>query len=95
MIKRLAALCLCLGLCLGLAGCEQETAYPAITEVGYVNDFAAILSDEDKEAVARLGKALEQQCGAQLVLTTVNDTGGQTLEAYALGMARQWGLGDG
>ncbi|MBE6778589.1 MAG: TPM domain-containing protein [Ruminococcaceae bacterium] len=93
MIKRLTVLCLCLGLCLGLAGCG-EPAYPDPTQAGYVNDFADVMTPEAEKTIYQAGLALEQQTGAQLVLVTVNDTGSQTLEEYALGMARQWELGD-
>lgn len=79
-----------------LTGCDstQTMAFPDPTEQFFVNDFADVMTDEDEQAVYAAGVALYEATDAQIVLLTVEDLGGQSLEDYALNIARSWGIGD-
>ncbi len=96
MRKGKIVLCLCAALLLLLAGCDAQQAmtYPEPTERFFVNDFADVMTDEDEQAVYEAGVALYQATDAQIVLLTVEDLGGQSLEGYSLHIARDWGIGD-
>lgn len=78
-----------------LGGCQMtEPIYPDATERFFVNDFADVLNETDEQTVYETGVALYEATDAQVVLVTVDSLNGQTLEDYALGLARGWGIGD-
>ncbi len=83
-------------LCMAMTGCALFSAptYPTATERFFVNDYADILTDSDEQAVYQAGVALQQATDAQVVLVTVDSLDGQELEDYAIGLARDWGIGD-
>ncbi len=89
-------LCLTALLLLWLTGCGAKTAmtYPKATERFFVNDYADVMTDADEQAVYEAGVALYEATDAQIVLLTVTDLGGQSLEEYSLHIARDWGIGD-
>ena len=70
-----------------------KSAYPEPTDRFFVNDYAGILSDEQAQTVYEAGVKLYRACDAQVVLVTVQNTGGQVLEEFSLGLAREWQLG--
>lgn len=70
-----------------------KSAYPEPTDRFFVNDYAGILSDEQAQTVYEAGVKLYRACQAQVVLVTVQNTGGQVLEEFSLGLAREWQLG--
>lgn len=79
-----------------LAGCAgaKQPPYPSPTTEFYVNDFADVLSEQDAQRVQQAGVRLQQATQAQVVLVTVDSLDGRTLEDYAIGLAREWGIGD-
>ncbi len=95
MRKIKTLLCLTAALLVLLTGCAQgEVDYPDPTERFFVNDYADVMTDADEQAVYEAGVALYEATDAQIVLLTVNDLGGQSLEEYSLTIARDWGIGD-
>ncbi len=96
MRKGKISLCMLAVAMLLLTGCgvQQAMSYPEPTERFFVNDFADVMSDADEQAVYEAGASLYQATDAQIVLLTVNDIGGQSLEEYSLAIARNWGIGD-
>ena len=70
-----------------------KSAYPEPTDRFFVNDYAGILSNEQAQTVYEAGVKLYRACDAQVVLVTVENTGGRALEEFSLGMAREWQLG--
>ena len=60
----------------------------------YVNDAARLLSSKTKKYIIDTNIALNKTSGAQVVVVTVPDLGGATLEEYATTMFRQYGIGD-
>ena len=90
--KRLAALAAALCLSAGLA-------VPALADVVqptadfYVADYADVLSDSTERDIVEKNDYLYYESGAQIVVVTVQDTGGVTLEEYGYQLANSWGIG--
>lgn len=59
----------------------------------FVNDFAGIITDSDAESMQALGESLHYQTTAQVVVVTVNDMGGESIDDFAINLARDWGIG--
>jgi len=65
--------------------------YPALS--GRVVDTADLLTpNQEAELAARL-EALERASSRQLVVVTLPDLGGRSIEDYGIGLARAWGIG--
>lgn len=69
-------------------------AAPAIDTSKAVIDEADILSDETEAYVTEISVALQESCGAQIGVYTVEYIGNNTMEGYAYEVANAWGLGD-
>lgn len=59
----------------------------------YVQDYAQILSAEDKRRLLSIGQELDDKTTAQLAVVTVKTLDGQPIEDYALAILREWGIG--
>lgn len=59
----------------------------------YVQDYAQVLSSEDKRRLLSIGQELDDKTTAQLAVVTVNTLDGQPIEDYALAILREWGIG--
>ncbi len=59
----------------------------------YVQDFAQVLSDNEKKELIELGRYLDDHTEAQITVLTVNSLENETIEEYALQAFRQYGLG--
>ena len=66
---------------------------PKATSNFFVNDFANVISNEDEAKMQQQGEALYKACGAQVVVVTVGNTEGLSIETYSLELARSWGIG--
>ncbi|MDI6601432.1 MAG: TPM domain-containing protein [Thermoanaerobacteraceae bacterium] len=62
--------------------------------ISYVYDYANIIGDADEAEMRSLGKNIDDESGAQIVVVTVDDMGGYPIEDYALELFREWGIGD-
>ena len=70
---------------------------PATKEVGsytYVYDEAGVLSDKTMEHIDAMNASLFAQTGAQIMVKTVDSTGGQDILDYAIDLGNQYGVGD-
>lgn len=67
---------------------------PKATSDFYVNDFANVMTAETKQLIMQNSVELQSKTGAQIVVATVKDMGGSTIEEYALNMLRTYGIGD-
>lgn len=76
---------------LGLSAAAEVSYQP--TAPFFVNDFADVLSAGTEQQIVELGRALQQQTGAQAVAVTVPSLGGQSVEDYAIDLANAWGIG--
>lgn len=74
----------------------SPAAVPARPENLYVYDEANVLSDETESAIVEKCKALDESCGAQIAVMTMNLMPGGDAEgrkAYAAQVVENWNLG--
>ncbi|MEG2697611.1 MAG: TPM domain-containing protein, partial [Ruthenibacterium sp.] len=92
---RLSSLAVALLLCAAVL-CVPVYAAPSIqpTDNFYVYDGANVLSDATEKAIVNKNIALQQACGAQIVVASINGSEGITLEQYTYEVASAWGIGD-
>lgn len=60
----------------------------------YLADFAGMVEQEDRKQILDIGKELDRQYGAQIVVVTVDSLDGQDIESYANTLFRTWGIGN-
>lgn len=60
---------------------------------GFVNDFAGVLSAEQKTTLEQTLKDNQQATGNELTVVTVKSLGGDTVENYAVSLFKEWGVG--
>ncbi|MDR1260741.1 MAG: TPM domain-containing protein [Oscillospiraceae bacterium] len=68
--------------------------FPKPTSDFYVGDFGDVLSNETKEHIIQNSEGLYHQLHVQLVVVTIETLGKQSIEQYAITLAREWGIGD-
>lgn len=61
--------------------------------VGYVNDFANILSDAQEQVLEEQVQTFEKQTGNEIAVVTIQTTGDETVESYAVTLFKEWGIG--
>ena len=88
MKKFLALLLVLISACL-----PALAAIPQPTEDFYVYDGANVLSYDAQAHIVFCNDALEDACGAQIVIVTVDSTDG-AIDDYALDLFNDWGIGD-
>ncbi len=62
--------------------------------VGYVNDFADIISIENEQNLNLYLKELEKKTGAEIAVATLNSLKGNNIEDVALDIGRKWAVGE-
>lgn len=72
---------------------RAKPAVPEHTDAFYVNDFAGVIDLKAENYMVNYGVKLHQETGAQVVLVTVDSTGGATMEEYAKTLFNSWGIG--
>ena len=60
----------------------------------YVNDYANIISEETENYIITNSQKLQKETGAQIVVVTVNNLEGMSIEEYSLTLARNFQIGD-
>ena len=58
--------------------------------VGYVNDFANVISSSSEAQITAIAEALAENQGIELAVVTFSDIGGQYLEDYAVDLFAAW-----
>jgi uncharacterized protein len=72
---------------------------PAVAQVavprndGWVTDLAEMLEPDEERSLEALMESYRAGSGHEIALLTVPDLGGNSLERYALEVAREWGIG--
>jgi uncharacterized protein len=61
--------------------------------VGWVNDFAGVLSEETKSAISKVANDVEQATSDEIAVVTIKSLGQSSIEEYALGIFNEWGIG--
>lgn len=85
------------GVLLGQARRPDDTSEPSTAIVGtytYVYDHAGVLTDKTMEHIDAMNASLFAQTGAQIMVVTVDSTGDQTLEEYAIELGNRYQVGD-
>lgn len=70
-----------------------EATYPEPSNKFYINDFAGVIGEDIEDMILENGGRLEDETGAQVVLTTINFTGGIPIDEYAAELFNKWKLG--
>lgn len=60
----------------------------------YVNDYANLLDAETRDYIIKVNKNLYNQTGSQIVIVTVKNLEGNSIEDYAIKLFRNFGIGD-
>lgn len=60
----------------------------------YVNDYANLLNEETKQYIINCNTILYSKTGAQVVVVTIPNLEGSSLEEYATSLFRKFGIGD-
>ena len=60
---------------------------------GYVNDFALVLTEDDRAYLERYLRAVERDTTAEVVVATVTSLDGLSIEEYASRLFADWGIG--
>ena len=88
MIRRRLALA---GLLLTIFQQLPGAAFPRPS--GHVNDFAQVLTDDDRAYLENFLRTLERDTTAEVVVVTVTSLDGMTIEEYANRLFADWGIG--
>ena len=59
----------------------------------YVQDYAGVINDTDKQKILSIGQDLDNKTTAQVAVLTINSLEGESIEDYALAVLRNWGVG--
>lgn len=71
-----------------------EPPLPRPNENLSVFDYAGLVDAEDEQHIMSIAQAIDKKTKAQIVVVTVNDLSGLSLEDYSLRIFRDWGIGD-
>jgi uncharacterized protein len=71
---------------------QQNLDLPA-KPLGYVSDFANVLSPDAKAQLTALCAEVDQKAKAQIAVVTVPTIGGQSAFDYSYALATKWGVG--
>jgi len=74
----------------GVFLCSAQN-YP--NPVGYVNDFANILSKSEKDTLNAKLSRFENETSIEIAVVTVTSLQGYSIERFTLGLANAWGVG--
>jgi uncharacterized protein len=93
---RWLALLLALGVCLSTpVPAQSAPGQPRLPQpVGYVNDFANVLSPEARGAIESLARRVNAATRGDMVVVTLPDLDGRPVEEVSLRLGREWKVGD-
>ncbi len=61
---------------------------------GWVNDFAHVIPLSYQRKIEAVASEVKEKTGAELVVVTVENMGGASIEDYAVGLYQTWGIGE-
>lgn len=76
------------------ASAYSSAQIPEPPQSVFVGDYANVLSESTEQHIIRNGGALDNLTGAQIVVVTVDFTGGADIEDYAYEIFNTWGIGN-
>jgi uncharacterized protein len=83
---------LCLILLSLSLGLFAQKEFPKPT--GWVNDYAGVLSEENKQELTNWLTELKQKTDFEMAIAIFSDIGGQDYENFATDLFRKWGVGN-
>lgn len=81
-------------LLLASVGAAAAKKYPEPTDRFFINDYADVIDSPAEDEIYSRAAALYEKTGAQAVVVAAKNLGGEEPAEYALGLGRQWGVGD-
>ncbi|MGV8982250.1 TPM domain-containing protein [Clostridium sp.] len=72
---------------------NAEPKFPVATGLKYINDYAKVIDNDSAQYILSVGKELEDKTGAQATIVVIDSLQGESIEAYANGLFRSWGIG--
>jgi uncharacterized protein len=72
---------------------QKASAQEAPNPRSYVSDFAEVLSSSTKAHLTALSEEVDQQAGAQIVVSTVKSLDGRSIADFSIDLATQLGVG--
>lgn len=82
-----------IAVCIFVLPVSAANKYPEPTSRFFVNDFADVIEQAAEDEIYSKAAALQEKTTAQVVVVTVNTLDGEEPADYALGLGRQWGVG--
>lgn len=71
----------------------SKTGLKIPAAVGYVNDFAGVISPENKNNLESYLKELDKKTGAEVAVVTLSSLKGNAIEDVSFEIGRKWGIG--
>lgn len=62
--------------------------------VGFINDFAGVISPRTERAMESLAQELKQKTGSEVVVVTIKSIGDMEYTDYAVRLFEKWGIGE-
>ena len=93
MKKLINIIAAALAACILILPVSAAEKYPSPDARFVVNDFADVIEQSAEEEIYSSAAALQEKTAAQVVGVTVNTLDGEEPADYALGLGRQWGVG--
>ena len=79
---------------LWLMSLGAQASVPSPSKAFYYLDQADVLSEDTKGEIFYSNQLLDEACGAQVVVVTVDSTDGESMSNYTYDLFNQWGIGD-
>ncbi len=70
-----------------------KPAFALPDPVGYVNDFADVLSEDFEQNLEEKLASVSAQLGPEIAVVTIRSLEGDTIENYAVELFNEWGIG--
>ena len=80
-------------LCVTAAPVLQAKESPLPKPAGFINDFAGIVSGEDRQRLEALAIEIEKKTTCEVTLVTIDSTKPYPIEDYAVRLFKEWGIG--
>ena len=93
MKKLINIIAAAIAVCIFVLPVSAANKYPEPTSRFFVNDFADVIVEKAEDEIYSKAAALQEKTTAQIVVVTVNTLDGEEPADYALGLGRQWGVG--
>jgi uncharacterized protein len=76
------------------SGAKAEPIPNRPAMLDYVYDYADLIETNDENIIKGIASTIDRKTKAQIVVVTVNDLDGRSIEDYSLQILREWGIGD-